>query len=124
MLGVTTGLCREVRAFLPYDVVDPNCLRGHIVFDGSKMDFVWRECRKLGLKVIADIHTHPGGYGQSYIDQENPMIPERGHLAIIIPHYSGRLYMPGEIGIYEFIGGGLWLDHSRRGKSFFSVGKL
>lgn len=85
------------------------------------MDVVWRECRRLGVKVVADIHTHPSGYAQSKLDQLNPMIPEKGHLALIIPNFAKRLYLPGEIGIYEFTDQGRWINHSKRGPSFFSV---
>lgn len=123
LLGSITGNSRLIEKFLPYDDIDPACLRGHIVFDGSKMDMVWRECRRLGLKVVADVHTHPGGYRQSLLDQDHPMIPERGHLALIIPNFAKELYLPGEIGIYEFASQGLWLDHSRRGSTFFSIGR-
>lgn len=124
LLGSTKDRCRHIEKFLPYDVIDPTCLRGHILFDGSKMDMVWRECRRLGLTVVADVHTHPGSYGQSSIDQANPMIPERGHLALIVPNFANKIYFPGEIGIYEFARRGVWLDHSRRGAAFFEVGEF
>ena len=124
LLGYIESNCRHVKAFLPYDEIDPASLRGHIVFDGSKMDLVWRECKRLKMRVIADVHTHPRGYQQSSIDQENPMIPERGHIALIVPYFAKRIFMPGEIGIYEFLGGGRWLDHSSRGSKYFSVGRF
>jgi len=112
---------RTIEKFLPYDVIDPNCLRGAILFDGSKMDLVWKVCRAAGLTVVADVHTHPGGCWQSSVDQANPMIPERGHIAIIVPNYADHRYFPGEIGIYEFLGQGKWLDRSSLGESFFAV---
>jgi proteasome lid subunit RPN8/RPN11 len=85
------------------------------------MDLVWKECRARDLQVVADVHTHPGGYWQSTIDRQNPMIPERGHIAIIVPNYADDRYLPGEIGIYEFLGKGEWIDRSGLGKSFFAV---
>ncbi|MGC9955072.1 MAG: hypothetical protein ABSD21_12450, partial [Rhizomicrobium sp.] len=105
----------------PYDLIDLECLRGHILFDGSKMDLVWQECRSRSLQVVGDVHTHPGGYGQSSVDRANPMIPERGHIALIIPNFANRPYLPGEIGIYEFRGNGKWTDHSAFGQRFFRV---
>lgn len=121
MLGRRQKNIRIIEKLLPYDVVDPKALRGHIVFDGSRMDRVWQECRQLGLQVVADIHTHPGGFGQSGIDQANPMIPERGHIAIIVPNFATQLYLPGEIGIYEFRGRDGWIDHSSLGSRFFAL---
>jgi hypothetical protein len=53
--------------------------------------------------VVADVHTHPGGYGQSGVDQANPMIPETGHLALIVPNFADRAYGPGQIGVYEIV---------------------
>lgn len=121
LLGREAGASRTVEAFLPYDDVDPNALRGIILFDGSRMDVVWERCRRLGLRVIADVHTHPGSCGQSSVDQENPMIPEPGHLALIVPNFADREYLPGEIGIFEFRGRAGWLDHSGQGSCFFAV---
>jgi proteasome lid subunit RPN8/RPN11 len=123
--GFLLGRCfensRTIEAFLPYDVIDPNCLNGAILFDGSKMDLVWRECRACNLQVVADVHTHPAGYRQSSIDKANPMIPEKGHIAIIIPNFAEGYYTPGQIGMYEFRGGGKWLDHSATGTNFFRL---
>ncbi|MFN8542550.1 MAG: hypothetical protein U0232_34350, partial [Thermomicrobiales bacterium] len=106
---------RRVTHFVAYDDIDPLALRGYIVFDGSKMDRVWKICANLGVEVVADLHTHPGGYDQSATDQANPMLPERGHMALIIPNFADRTYGPGQVGIYEFLGRGLWRDHSAQG---------
>ena len=65
LLGRRADGLRTIEAFLPYDNVDPHALRGTILFDGSKMDVVWDLCRREGLEVVADVHTHPGGVGQS-----------------------------------------------------------
>lgn len=85
------------------------------------MDLVWRRCAELGLSVVADVHTHPGGYGQSDIDQAHPMIPQSGHLALIIPNFADRDYEPGGIGQYEFLRPTAWRDHSRSGPAFFKL---
>jgi len=121
LLGKQHGSEAVLSAFLPYDAIDPKALRGAILFDGSRMDQVWAECRRLGLDVIADVHTHPAGFGQSGIDQANPMMPERGHVALIVPNFADGLYLPGSIGIYEFRGAGKWIDHSPSGSSFFKI---
>ena len=122
LLGRREGDTRTIEGFLAYDAVDPAALRGHIEFDGSRMDLVWSECRRRGLQVVADVHTHPGGAGQSDVDRANPMISERGHLALIVPNFAGKLYLPGKVGIYEFRGREGWIDHSRQGRRFFAVG--
>jgi proteasome lid subunit RPN8/RPN11 len=124
LLGTREGEARVIKHFIPYDDIDPHALRGMILFDGAAMDQVWSICDERGLDVIADIHTHPAGYGQSDIDRANPMISERGHIALIMPDYARRAFGPGEVGMYELRGAGHWLDHSRRGRAFFKlVGK-
>lgn len=104
-----------------YDDVDPEALVGMIDFDGARMDAVWRECERSGLSVVADVHTHPRGYRQSGIDRANPMMPRRGHLALIVPDYALRTVGPGEVGLYELVGRGAWTDHSAEGAEFFSL---
>jgi proteasome lid subunit RPN8/RPN11 len=121
LLGRRIGSSRVVESFLPYDDVDPNALRGIILFDGSKMDTVWELCRRKGLEVVADVHTHPGGFGQSETDRDNPMIPEIGHVALIVPNFAARTCLPGNIGIYEYRGRRQWVDQSAQGRSYFAV---
>ncbi len=121
LLGHKVGSVRHILDFMLYDDIDPNALRGAIVFDGSKMDVVWTRCESTGMSVVADVHTHPGGYGQSSIDQAHPMIPQAGHLALIIPNFSDRVYLPGHVGLYEFLGRDGWRDHSRKGADFLRV---
>lgn len=122
LLGRRVDGLRTIEAFLPYDDVDPHALQGAILFDGSKMDVVWDLCRREGLEVIADVHTHPGGgVGQSRTDRDNPMIPEVGHVAIIVPNFADRTYLPGEIGIYEYRGRRQWTDRSNDAGRYFAV---
>lgn len=121
LLGRRTRTSRVIESFLPYDDVDPNALRGIIVFDGSKMDAVWDICRRDGLEVVADVHTHPRGFGQSQTDRDNPMIPEVGHMALIVPNFADGAYLPGEIGIYEYRGRRQWIDRSADGARCFAV---
>jgi hypothetical protein len=75
------------------------------------------------LTVVADVHVHPGGCGQSSTDRHNPMIPEPGHLALILPDFAARARLPGGIGIYEYLGSRRWLNHSSEGTRFFRVKK-
>lgn len=121
LLGRTRGSIRRIEAYLLFDDIDPAALTGGIEFDGSKMDLVWDACRKRGLTVVADVHTHPCGYGQSSIDRENPMMPRRGHVALIVPDFARRIVGPGAMGIYELSGPAVWIDRSREGKAYFSL---
>jgi proteasome lid subunit RPN8/RPN11 len=123
LLGCVKGRTRRIEKFLFYDDIDPNCFRNGIVeFDGRQFGKVWQKCRSEKLMVVADVHVHPHGYGQSGTDRDNPMIAEAGHLAIILPNYAAKKTMPGSIGIYEYRGSRQWLDHSLKGNKTFHIG--
>lgn len=121
LLGTVTGQTRRIEKFLPYDDIDPTCFRRGIVeLDGRKLGAVWQKCRDEKMTVVADVHVHPGGYGQSPSDRHNPIIPEAGHLALILPNFAALKTGPGNIGVYEYLGAREWKDHSRLG--IFHVG--
>ena len=123
LLGNPDGRTRRIQQFLFYDDIDPHCFdHGIVEFDGSKFGMVWKRCRELKMTVVADVHVHPGHYGQSQTDRDNPMIPEGGHLALIIPHYASRHRLPGRIGVYEYLGSRRWHDHSRQGDRILHLG--
>ncbi len=67
----------------------------------------------MAREIVADVHVHPGGFGQSGSDQANPIVAEVGHIAIILPHFAQRTTSPGGIGIYRYLGSRKWRDQSR-----------
>ena len=72
--------------FILYDDLDPHALDTGIVhFDGRHFGALWDICKRRGLSVVADVHVHPGGSGQSQSDCAHPMISRAGHLALILP---------------------------------------
>lgn len=84
---------------------------------------MWQTCRETGLKVVADVHTHPGPGEQSLTDRKNPMIAERGHLALIVPEFARRRFAPSELGFYEYEGSYRWCDRSgKQAGKFFYIG--
>ncbi len=104
---------RRIEEFVYYDDIDSNSLLTGIVrIDGRRLGDLWAHCRKTGRSVVADIHVHPGGFGQSASDKANPIIAEVGHIAIILPHYATRGHLPGEIGMYQYLGSRHWRDRS------------
>jgi proteasome lid subunit RPN8/RPN11 len=123
LLGSQNGRTRKIQEFLFYDDVDPHCFDNGIVeFDGNKFGLVWKKCRESKMTVVADVHVHPGHFGQSSTDRHNPMIAEVGHLALIIPDYAARNRLPGKIGVYEYLGARKWRDHSRQGGRILHIG--
>jgi len=124
LLGKQDGKCQRVRRFVYYDDLDPDCLKsGAVVIDGGAYGPLWRICQESGLRVVADVHTHPGAAIQSSLDRDNPMIATQGHVAIIVPNFADRYYGAAQCGIYEYQGSHLWRDWSGDlGLQFFYLG--
>ena len=77
---------RRIAACVYFDDIDPTALNGAISIRGEKFVRLWAICKERGMRVIADVHTHPGsGVRQSTIDAANPMVATRGHIGIILP---------------------------------------
>jgi len=122
LLGRVISGVRHIEKFVFYDDIDPYCFKNGIVeFDGRKFGLVWSKCRELNLTIVADVHVHPGHFGQSASDRHNPMIAEKGHLALILPYFAARDCLPGRIGVYEYLGMRKWRDHSAKGATVFQL---
>lgn len=110
---------KRIHDFVYYDDVDPEALStGVVVIRQTALPKLWALCRERGYGVVADVHVHPGGYGQSPSDRESPVMPRDGHIAMILPDFARGRPEPGGIGIYEYHGQGRWTDHSGAGRRF------
>ncbi len=111
LLGKRRGDKAVVRRLVFYDDIDPSALLTGIVrLSGHAMNAVWQTCADTGLEVLADIHTHPAGSGQSHSDQEHPMVALKGHLALIAPRFARRTFHLAGIGVYRYRGSKRWED--------------
>lgn len=110
--------------FILYDDLDPCCLNTGIVhFQGRYFGELWSICNARNLAVVADIHVHPGGAGQSQSDRDHPMIARVGHIALILPHFAARPIRRADIGIYRYQGAKKWLIMpSLWRRAFFHIG--
>lgn len=109
LLGRREGERARISDFALYDDLDPRSLDTGIVrFDGRHFGELWALCRLKGLTVIADVHVHPGGAGQSVSDREHPMIAAVGHVALILPNYAMRPLRRRDIGMYRYLGRKQW----------------
>lgn len=93
------------------------CLRG------DAFGQLWSICRERDMRVVADVHTHPGLAYQSELDRTNPMIAHAGHVAIIVPNMARPPVKHITLGIYEYQGGHSWINRSgKTAKRYFYVG--
>jgi hypothetical protein len=100
---------RADRRLILYDDLDPHALDTGIVhFDGRYFGALWDICKRRHLSVIADVHVHPGGSGQSGSDHAHPMISRAGHIALILPNFARAPIEPSAIGICRYLGNKRW----------------
>lgn len=122
LLGRDVDGVKQILEFVFYDDIDPHSLDTGIVhFAGNRLPILWEHCRKRGYGVVADVHVHPAGYGQSPSDQADPVMPRAGHIAFILPDFASRATRPGGIGMYEYLGDHRWKTHTREGGNFFRL---
>jgi len=102
-------------SFVCYDDLDPNAYEGGaIAFHAVGHAALWDLCRKHRLRVLADVHTHPGiNISQSSIDQRNPMMPLLGHIALILPNFANTPWSTlDRAGVYEYLGNFEWRSYA------------
>lgn len=124
LLGYEENGRRHIRKFAFYDDLDAHCLdKGYIDFDGSSYGKLWDLCRASGLRVVADMHTHPGAARQSVTDEENPMIAQKGHIGILVPNYALKVYRARDLGVYEYEGNHQWKEFTgQKAAIYFYIG--
>jgi proteasome lid subunit RPN8/RPN11 len=120
LLGAGTGAERTAQRIVLYDDLDPNCLdQGYVHFDGRYYSNLWEICALELLSVVADVHTHPYGPGQSHSDRTHPMIAIPGHLALIVPNFAQGAVAAADVGVYVYRGRHRWSAY--RGRRAASV---
>lgn len=114
LLGHRRGRRPVVRQIIYFDDLEPESLNGAVHLTTFAYSKLYDICRDCGVEVIGDVHTHPGGMiDQSHIDQDNPLIAQRGHIALIVGHYAQRATRISDIGVYEYLGDDGWNTRPR-----------
>lgn len=114
LLGSIGDRTRTVRDWLPYDELDPAVRNFEYVrLETAAFTKLWEVCAARSLEVVADVHTHPLGPGQSISDRENPMISLAGHVALIVPYFARGDVQPADLSVNVYLGGGTWKSHYR-----------
>lgn len=100
---------RTITKIVYFDDLDPGCLTGAITLSGSAYPPLWDLCDQYKLRVVGDVHTHPGnGVTQSPIDQGNPMIARTGHISLIVPHLAQHPTRAAQVGLHQYLGDAGW----------------
>ena len=99
LLGPVCG--HDITRVAYYDDLDPTCLTGGITFHSSGYTNLNKLCRQDRVRVIADIHLHPGpGVRQSHTDAAHPMVARAGHLALIAPQFGRGVTRADQLGAH------------------------
>jgi proteasome lid subunit RPN8/RPN11 len=105
---------RQISSLICYDDLDKAALEtGIITFHAVGFVRLWEFCQQQGLKVLADVHTHPTDWtGQSESDKTHPMVAVRGHIALILPDFAAPNLLPfNGASVYEYLGSHKWKTH-------------
>ena len=122
LLGQRGQGTATVRQIVYYDDLDPDALKTGIVrLSGSALGPLWALCTERGLEVLADVHTHPGGSGQSESDRAHPMVAIRGHISLIVPNFARNAFDLAGVGHYRFEGNKRWYDACAPRLRFLSI---
>lgn len=122
ILGRWDESAMHARSLVFYDDIDPGALKTGIVrLSGRAMNEVWETCSRTGLQVLADVHTHPAGSGQSSSDRDYPMVATRGHIALIVPNFARSAIDLGGVGQYRYEGSKRWRVSPPPRLGFFSI---
>lgn len=113
LLGKSEKGRSVVSHWIFYDDLDPDAYSsGVCVLYADSFDRLWSECRKSGMAVIADLHTHPGSAEQSHSDRTNPMVSTAGHVALIVPDFARGPHWRHRLGVYRYEGDHQWTNLS------------
>lgn len=113
LLGHKTDAGSEVMRFLPYERLQSDALRGdYVALNAGSFAKLWEVCRAESMTVVADVHTHPFGPGQSRSDRANPMVALKGHIALIVPRFAKGSPRPQDVGLYVYEGNHQWTSYS------------
>ena len=109
LLGHRRGRRSRVSCVVYFDDLEPGSLNGAVHLTHAAYPGLWELCRELKLEVLGDVHTHPGSIvTQSHVDQDNPLIAQVGHVALIVPYYAQGTIATTDVGVYEYQGDNGW----------------
>lgn len=114
LLGHKTEAGRVAMRFLPYEQLQADALHDdYVALSATSFARLWELCRADGFTVVADLHTHRFGAGQSRSDRANPMVAVAGHLAFIVPRFAQGTVHLQDLGMYVYEGSHRWAAYSR-----------
>lgn len=103
--SVEPGRARVVRAFIPEQrsVADEDGL-GYFV-SGKTLFEMNRALEETGLRLIAQVHSHPEEAYHSAADDRYAIVTAEGGFSLVVPNFGKAPADPGSWAVYRLIGG-------------------
>lgn len=109
LLGRRRGRRPAIARIVYFDDLEPGSLNGAVHLTTTAYSRLADICRAARYEVFGDIHTHPGSMvHQSHIDEDNPLVAQRGHIALIIGNYAQGRPALRDAGVYVYLGDDGW----------------
>lgn len=113
LLGSKEAPTRVITRYLPYEQLQADALHDdYVSLSAASFSKLWDLCRAERLSVVADIHTHRFGAGQSRSDRTNPMVALAGHIALIVPRFAQGEVCVSNVNMYVYQGSHRWASYS------------
>lgn len=113
LLGRKDASMRVITRFLPYERLQADALHDdYVSLTAASFSKLWELCRADKLSVVADIHTHRFGAGQSQSDRTNPMVALASHIALIVPRFAQGEVRISDVNMYVYQGSHRWASYS------------
>jgi len=111
LLGRRRGGRPVISHVVYFDDLEPGSLNSAVHLTTRAYSSLWAYCSDHQVEVLADVHTHPGTMVcQSGIDQDNPLIAQSGHIAVIVPRFAAGNVTLDQVGVHEYRGDDGWLE--------------
>ena len=82
--------------------------------DAEEMYRINAELFQAGLRLIAQIHSHPTDAYHSDTDDENALVRTVGCLSLVVPDFAMRPFSLADTAVYRLDRNGTWQELSRR----------
>lgn len=78
------------------------------IVDSAELHRINMELYESGLRLIAQVHSHPTDAYHSDTDDENALVNTVGALSLVVPDFAARDFSLGDCAIYRLESDGSW----------------
>lgn len=82
--------------------------RGSCDIDGDALNSLWRRLAANDLRIVVQVHTHPGLAYHSPTDDQFPVIPRAGLLSLVLPDFAKAPFDPATSFLVRLDHDGRW----------------